>query len=132
MEGSYARRAGETDEAPLSLDSARLKIAHLVLDDFADLKRAMLTAARVSATTLGVTRVGIWSLAEDRSTLRLVAQHDLRDPDAQSNEESALPLAKWPSYLAAVSSRRVVATADALSDPRTSQLAESYLIPHGV
>jgi signal transduction histidine kinase len=129
MEGSSAPT---TDEAPVSLDSARLKIARLVLDDFADLKRAMLTAARVSATTLGVTRVGVWSFADDRSTLRLVAQHDLRSPSEQPSEESTLPLAAWPDYLAALSSRRVVAAADALSDPRTSQLAETYLIPHGV
>src|SRR6478609_10980737 len=116
------------DEAPMSLDSARLQIARLVLDDFADLKRAMLTAARVSATTLGVTRVGIWSLADDRSSLRLVAQHDLLRPDEQAAEDVTLPLTKWPSYLAALSSRRVVASADAVSDPRTSQLAEAYLI----
>jgi len=121
-----------TDQAPVSLDSARLQIARLVLDDFADLKRAMLTAARVSATTLGVTRVGVWSLSEDRTTLRRVALHDLRRPDEQSAEDLELPLADWPSYRAALSSRRVVATDDALTDLRTSQLAESYLLPHGV
>jgi two-component system, cell cycle sensor histidine kinase and response regulator CckA len=121
-----------TDEAPVSLDSARLQIARLVLDDFADLKRAMLTAARVSATTLGVTRVGIWSLSEDRTTLRRVALHDLRRPDEHAAEDLELPLADWPSYRSALSSKRVVATDDALTDLRTSQLAESYLIPQGV
>ena len=121
-----------TDEAPVSLDSARLRIARLVLDDFADLKRALLTAARVSATTLGVARVGIWSLSEDRATLRRVALYDLRRPDQPAVEDLELPLTEWPEYLAAVSSRRVVATADALADPRTAQLADSYLIPHGV
>ena len=121
-----------TDEAPVSLDSARLQIVKLVLDDFADLKRAMLTAARVSATTLGVTRVGIWSLSEDRTTLRRVALYDLRRPDEHAAEALELPLADWPSYRTALSSRRVVATNDALTDLRTSQLAESYLIPHGV
>ncbi|HKO52467.1 MAG TPA: HAMP domain-containing sensor histidine kinase [Polyangiaceae bacterium] len=120
------------EEAPLSLDSARLQIVRLVLDDFADLKRAMLTAARVSATTLGVTRVGIWSLAEDRATLCRVALHDLRRPDQETAEELELPIAEWPSYLAAVLSRRVVAAADAQTDPRTAQLAEAYLLPHGV
>ncbi|HYQ27664.1 MAG TPA: GAF domain-containing sensor histidine kinase [Polyangiaceae bacterium] len=120
------------EEAPLSLDSARLRIVRLVLDDFSDLKRAMLTAARVSATTLGVTRVGIWSLTHDRATLRRVALYDVRAPEAQTTEDLELPLANWPAYLAAVSSRRVVAAADALTDPRTSDLAASYLVPHGV
>src|SRR3954469_19499350 len=89
-----------TDEAPVSLDSARLQIVRLVLDDFADLKRAMLTAARVSATTLGVTRVGIWSFSEDRATLRRAALYDLRRPDEESAEDLELPLADWPSYRA--------------------------------
>jgi two-component system, cell cycle sensor histidine kinase and response regulator CckA len=120
------------DEAPLSIDSARLQIVRLVLDDFADLKRAMLTAARVSATTLGVTRVGVWSLAEDRTALRRVALHDLRRPDQETVEDLELPLAQWPAYLAAISSRRVIAATDALTDARTSELADAYLRPHGV
>jgi len=120
-----------TDEAPVSLDSARLKIVRLRLEDFDDLKQAMLTAARVSATTLGVTRVGIWSLSEDREALRLVAVYDVQRPD-ETSKDVELPLAQWPRYRAALSSRRVVATDDALNDPRTSQLSESYLIPHGV
>lgn len=120
------------EEAPVSLDSARLQIARLVLDDFADLKRALLTAARVSATTLGVTRVGVWSFAVNRTTLRRVALHDLRQADPQTNEELELPLVEWPSYLKAVSSGRVIAATDALSDPRTSELSQAYLTPHGV
>ncbi|HEY0465804.1 MAG TPA: GAF domain-containing sensor histidine kinase [Polyangiaceae bacterium] len=120
------------DEAPASLDSARLQIARLVLDDFGDLKRAMLTAARVSANTLGVTRVGVWSLSEDHRTLRRVTLFDQRQPERQTLEELELPLFEWPGYLSAVSSRRVVAVTDALTDARTSELAETYLVPHGV
>jgi two-component system, cell cycle sensor histidine kinase and response regulator CckA len=120
------------EEAPLSIDSARLQIVRLVLDDFADLKRAMLTAARVSATTLGVTRVGVWSFADDRTTLRRVALHDLRRPAQETIADLELPLAEWPRYLAAVSSRRVIAATDALTDARTSELADAYLLPHGV
>ncbi|HEY3253029.1 MAG TPA: GAF domain-containing protein, partial [Polyangiaceae bacterium] len=120
------------EDAPVSLDSARLQIVRLVLDDFADLKRAMLTAARVSASTLGVTRVGVWSLAEDRTTLRRVVLHDQRRPDEHAIEELELPLANWPAYLAAVSCRRVIAANDALTDARTSELRDAYLLPHGV
>jgi len=130
--GRYVRVENRvTDEAPVSLDSARLQIVRLVLDDFADLKRAMLTAACVSATTLGVTRVGIWSLSEDCSTLRRVALYDVGRAEQQA-EDLELPLSDWPSYRTALSSRRVVATDDAIADPRTSQLAEAYLVPHGV
>jgi len=121
-----------SDDAALSLDSARLRIVRLVLDDFADLKRAMLCAARVSATTLGVTRVGVWSLTEDRATLLRVALHDLLGSNEETTEELELPLLRWPAYLEAVSSRRVIAANDALTDARTAELRDSYLVPHGV
>ncbi len=120
------------EDAPVSLDSARLQIARLVLDDFADLKRAMLTAARVSATTLGIARVGVWSLSEQRTTLCRVALHELRRPEAVAVEDLELPVAEWPAYLAAVLSRRVIAAGDARTDARTSELADAYLVPHGV
>jgi two-component system, cell cycle sensor histidine kinase and response regulator CckA len=120
------------DDSPVSLDSARLQISRLVLADFADLKRAMSIAARVSATTLAVTRVGVWSLSDDRAALRRVALYDLRRPDQPTTDDVELPLAEWPEYLAAVSSRRVIAATHALTDARTSELAEAYLVPHGV
>ncbi len=120
------------EDAPVSLDSARLQIARLVLDDFADLKRAMLTAARVSATTLGIARVGVWSLSEQRTTLCRVALHELRRPEAVAVEDLELPVVEWPAYLAAVLSRRVIAAGHARTDARTSELADAYLVPHGV
>ncbi|MBX3192373.1 MAG: HAMP domain-containing histidine kinase [Labilithrix sp.] len=113
------------------LEHARLEIAQIRIEQFADLKRAMDAAVRVSATTLDVTRVGIWSLAADRATLRCVVLHDQRSKEI-SGEDISLPLSAWPAYLEAVLSRRVVVAEDALADPRTRELGHAYLVPRGV
>jgi len=45
---------------------------------------------------------------------------------------AVLPLEGWPRYLAAVISRRVIAADDVRTDPRTSELVESYWAPLGI
>lgn len=125
--------AGDSVEDRKSLlEVARLRIVHLQLEDFDDLKRAMSTAARVSAQTLEVTRVGIWSLAEDGSALRRVVLYDERQSAELESGDWRLPLAAWPGYHAAILSRRTVAVEDALTDLRTAELSADYLVPNGV
>lgn len=119
------------NERPSNLEGARLQIARARLLEHGDLSRTMLTAAKISAATLGVDRVGIWSLSEDHSTLLPVVVHDSRDPAALP-ETAPLPMAAWPAYVKAILSRRLVAATDAQHDPRTSELAASYLVPRGV
>ncbi|HEY6077365.1 MAG TPA: HAMP domain-containing sensor histidine kinase [Polyangiaceae bacterium] len=114
------------------LEVARLSIVHLQLEDFADLKRAMTTAARVSAETLDVARVGIWSLVDEGMALRRVVLHDERETGELESRDWKLPLASWPGYRAAILSRRMVAVEDAVTDLRTAEMAADYLIPNGV
>lgn len=122
---------GAEDRASL-LEVARLRIVHLQLEDFDDLKRAMATAVRVSASTLNVARVGVWSLGDDGAVLRRAVLFDERQPAELESGDWGLPLARWPRYRAALLSRRVVAVEDAVTDARTSELAEQYLVPNGV
>jgi two-component system, cell cycle sensor histidine kinase and response regulator CckA len=128
------REQGEdhlSDRASL-LEVARLQIVRTHLEGFDDLKRGMLAGARISATTLDVARVGVWSLTHDRTTLRRVTLHALRDEDEHAAADLSLPLDTWPAYREAVLSRRVVAATDALTDPRTCELRDVYLVPRGV
>lgn len=124
---------------PSLLERARLHIVRLRLEDFDDLRRAAASALRVSARTLGVARVGIWSLGADGATLRrvLVRFSDGEGVDAPDGadvlpDDLELPLEGWPAYRAALLSRRVVAAEDARADPRTAELGPTYLAPHGV
>lgn len=126
--------SGATDEGDRRslLELARLQIVQLRLEDFDDLKRAMVSACRVSALTLGVERVGIWSLSEDQGALRRAVLYDQRTAETQIDRDWTLPLSAWPAYRAAIRSRRVVAADDAPNDPRTCELARDYLAPNGV
>ena len=121
----------EADRAPRSLyEAARLRIAHLKLDDSEGLWNASRNAVRVSATTLGVRRVGLWFLSANRLNLHRVLMYSegVRVPE----EPFLLQLHQWPGYLEAVLAHRVVAADDAATDPRTCELRASYLDPLGI
>jgi len=110
------------------LETARLGIARIRLEVSDDLARALGRAVAISAATLDVARVGVWALSEDRSALVRIGTSD----GELRTEPAVLPLAKWPAYAAAIDERRVIAAADARTDPRTSELADGYLVPLGI
>ena len=128
------------EQAPLSLlEDARLRIAHLKLDQSEDLWRAMCASARVSATSLGVRRVGVWFLSADRLSLHRIVVFDETDGTAEatpscawSGDAAALSIHGWSTYLEAIMSRRVVAADDAWNDPRTRELGPEYLSKYGI
>jgi len=115
---------------PSLYETARLRIAHLKLDDSEGVWKAARNAVRVSATTLGVCRVGLWFLSADRLNLHrvLMFSEGVRVPE----EPFLLQIHHWPSYLEAVLAHRVVAAHDAATDPRTSELRAGYLEPLGI
>ena len=99
-------------EGPLSVhERARLRIAHLKLADAEDLVPTLSHAARVSAATLHVARVGIWFLSADRGSLTRAVCYEAGAVMPLVDGDSTLPLASWPAYHAAVTSRRVVSSA---------------------
>jgi signal transduction histidine kinase len=121
----------ETDHGPVSrLEAARLHIVQLKLEESDDLRKAATAAARVSARTLGIARVGIWFLSPSRLELHRVVSHD--ELPRSGATDATLPLERWPAYLDAILSRRVVAADDARTDPRTRELLTDYLEPLGI
>ena len=116
-------------EAINGFESARLRIAHLKLGDARGLELAVQRAVVISGRSLGVQRVGVWVLSEDRRSLAPL--HVIGRPETQGIY-TELPLHRWPIYAAAIDRRRVIAADDARTDPRTQELAESYLEPLGI
>jgi signal transduction histidine kinase len=110
-------------------ESARLRIAQLKLADARELAVAIERAVAISAQSLGVRRVGVFMLSENRRALD--ALHTVGAPVTEG-QRLPLPLADWPAYAAAIDERRVIAADDALEDPRTRELADSYLVAHGI
>ena len=118
-------------EGPVSLyEATRLELARTKLAVSEALVPSLEHACEMSGRALGVRRVGIWVLDRNASTLFCVAQFD-QDSSAGARGP-AVHLATCPRYLAAIESRKAVAAGDARHDPRTNELAASYLEPHGI
>jgi PAS domain S-box-containing protein len=84
----------------------------------------------ISAATLLASRVNLWLFATDRRQIRCIDNYDFR---ARSHSEGDLIDADdGPSYFAALDNERIIAAADALTDPRTRELANVCLNPKGI
>ena len=88
---------------------------------------------RQSASTLGVSRSGVWLFNYDRSELVCEALYEL---DGAGNEQfsrgTVLTAADYPRYFRAAEVARILPASDAKTDPRTSEYREGYLMPLGI
>lgn len=117
----------ERTERTIRHQAALLKLGNLAESDLSTLLRA--TAEEV-ARTLVVERVGIWEIDEDQTKLTCQDQFIL---SKNTHEEGAvLLLQDIPKYYQALEASRIVAADEACKDPRTRELTESHLKPHGV
>ncbi|MEJ0008897.1 MAG: ATP-binding protein [Steroidobacteraceae bacterium] len=95
-----------------------------------DMRRVYHLMTERAARALGVARVGIWMFDEQRQSL--IAADRFSSVDYSHLEGSVLSLADCPRYRAALTGDQLVVAPDALSDPVTSELADSYLRPLGI
>ncbi|QLC73516.1 EAL domain-containing protein [Pseudomonas sp. LPB0260] len=83
---------------------------------------------RAACEAYGVARAGIWNL--QGATLEPVTLYrrdiDLHEPGA------SMDAGQYPVYLHALHSGRAIDVQDALTDPRTREMAEHYLRPMGI
>jgi signal transduction histidine kinase len=112
------------------LESARLKLVRDARAADPELARALHQVTRVAASTLGVERCGVWAIEEDWRKLRCVLLFDVRTGLYASGQ--VLELSQYPAYAVALKERRVITAEDAVRDPRTLELNDSYLAPLGI
>lgn len=96
----------------------------------APLADALARLCVTAATTLEVSRVGIW-----RYDASGQAMHCLELYDRDRNEHSSgarLEEARYPRYFAMLRENRAAGITDAVGDPRSSELAHDYLGPLGI
>jgi two-component system, cell cycle sensor histidine kinase and response regulator CckA len=119
----------QPNSAPSS--EPRLRLARLAVSQHRSLSDACEHAAKISARTLRVARVGIWLFEEEGAVLRRV---HLEGGDAQGAPAgpAVLRATQYPTYVQALSDNRWVCAHDALHDPVTRELAEDYLVPLGI
>jgi PAS domain S-box-containing protein len=84
----------------------------------------------IVADTLAVERLGVWLFSEDRT--ELVCQDLYERSQTVHSSGCKLTVLKSPRYFSAIEESLVVAAADALADPRTSEFAEGYLFSLGI
>jgi PAS domain S-box-containing protein len=95
-----------------------------------DMQRVYHLMTERASRALGVARVGIWMFDEERQAL--VAADRFSSIDHQHLEGAVLSLENCPRYKAALNGDQLVVAPDALNDPVTSELADSYLRPLGI
>jgi signal transduction histidine kinase len=100
----------------------------LLRSDFWNFDEAIKRIIERAADVLEVERVSVWEFTEDRKALVCL---DLFVRSTRAHERPR-PVSSSPRYLATLESSLTLAADDAQRDPRTSELVESYLVPHGV
>ncbi|MBD3332786.1 response regulator [candidate division GN15 bacterium] len=95
-----------------------------------DLQRAARLITEASSEALHVERVSIWLLNKEASELECL---DLFEAGATSHSSSIVLRSRdYPRYFQAICTDRTIDAADAPTDPRTSEFAETYLRPAGI
>jgi hypothetical protein len=126
------RRRREMDAVDRGARAAR---HHGVLMELArmeksDLGHVLRTVTRRVAETLGVTRVGIWLFESDGDALMCRSIFDARSGIHDSGLR--LSATEYPRYFAAMEENRAIVANDALTDPRTAEFRDGYLMPLGI
>lgn len=111
----------------VAFETARLELAKLRIKPGSDHDVATRTALRLCARTLKVERIGFWQFSDDGRTLVNRMQYTLSTDDFGAGD--VLTGARYPHYWKALQAKRVVAVGDAVVDPMTAELADSYLRP---
>jgi signal transduction histidine kinase len=114
----------------VTFEAARFDLARLRLAGGEALDDAMARAAKVSAVTLGVRRVGVWTFDREHDAMRCLYLYDALF--GHSTPGSALTLSRFEPYAHALEHARLVIADDAHQHPATRCLRDAYLVPNGV
>ena len=125
---THKRTDGERREFMDRLVRHQQTYLELLRSDFWNFEEAIKRIIERAAEVLNVERVSVWEFTEDRKALVCL---DLFVRSTRAHERPR-PVSSCPRYLATLESSLTLAADDARGDPRTNELTESYLVPHGV
>jgi two-component system, cell cycle sensor histidine kinase and response regulator CckA len=114
----------------IAFESARLSLARQVVAGEETRLSAIAHAAAVSAVALRIERVGVWYFEDDEQRLVCQCLYTLSSKGHSSGE--VLDARTFPTYVAALRERRALAAHDARTHRMTTELTQSYLIPHDI
>lgn len=107
--------------------SVLLELKKIDKTDLHDFLRKVLN---VVSNTLNIERVSIWFFNEDRSSI--YCDYLFLKRFGEYAGEVTLSVNDYPEYFKGIKTELVLAADDAINDPRTRELAETYLKPRGV
>jgi PAS domain S-box-containing protein len=146
-DGSFAGFVGTSidvterrrQESELQSSENRLRRQNQALMDLAgrkslqrgeDLEAALKEITIAAARTLDVERASVWFFEGNSDRMRCVDLYE-RSKDRHSSG-ATLSGATFPAYFRALRDERTIPAHDARTDPRTRELAETYLKPLGI
>ena len=130
-----ARRRAEK-ELQESEERARRQldaVTRLVLDEAVVSGRVVEALQRITrelSAATAVERASIWLLSKDKKELKCLSLYEASK--GRHTDGGTLQTAAFPRYFAALSFESRIYAEDAQADPRTRELAASYLIPLGI
>ncbi|CAN5627375.1 hypothetical protein BH11PLA2_BH11PLA2_49990 [soil metagenome] len=116
------------NSADRDADAVRLELSQLPADT--PLSVVFARTCVLSAQVLQISRVGIWLFVEHNTALRCVNLYELGKDEHSAG--ALLHVADYPNYFQAPEVRRSVPAEVAVADPRTAELADSYMRPLGI
>ncbi|HWB73904.1 MAG TPA: GAF domain-containing sensor histidine kinase [Nannocystaceae bacterium] len=127
----------ERDAQERAVTNAEQQRCNAVLLDLArhrafaegDVDAAFAAITEAGARALEASHVSVWRVSEDGTMMECADQYARATGHAHGE---TLHATDYPRYFAALAQGRALATSDARTDPRTSELRRSYLEPHGV
>lgn len=125
-----AERALRESEQRLTAQSRALRALMERQAENAILEDRLPDILETCARTMGVGRASMWQFSDDRSTILCVDLYE-----AASGHHSAgatLRRADYPGYFSALECARLIAAADAHTDPATKEFSVPYLKPNSI
>ncbi len=107
--------------------STLLEFSKSKVVNFGTTLEAIQDIARLTAHTLRVSRVSVWTYNQQARTLESVACYDLALE--KFRDQIVLDLTKFPKYETALNMTRIIDAPDARNHMYTSEFTHSYLIP---
>jgi tetratricopeptide (TPR) repeat protein len=83
--------------------------------------------ARLTAHSLGVSRISVWTFHKQSRTIESVACYDLSS--GRFLDPVTLDLSNFPHYEEALTTKRVIEASDARNSRETKEFTDSYLVP---
>jgi PAS domain S-box-containing protein len=120
------------EESILRLSQALVRLAQDTRLYGTGLESALAVITEASSEAIRARRTTIWVYGESAGQLGITCR-DLYDQETRGHSEGAFLAADdFPAYFAAAAEGTVIAVTDAVSDPRTSEFSDGYLLPNRI